>query len=76
MKKLINDPKDVVRESLEGLALAHADILTVSFDPIYVIRRDAPVRGRSPGHRERCGVLQCQSQMEQKRRERLQSTSF
>ena len=29
MKKLINDPQDVVRESLAGLAAAHADILSV-----------------------------------------------
>ncbi len=46
MKKLINDPQHVVRESLEGLALAHADLVRVSFDPIYVVRRDAPVRGK------------------------------
>lgn len=46
MKKLINNPQDVVRESLEGLALAHADILRVSFNPVYVVRRDAPVRGK------------------------------
>jgi dihydroxyacetone kinase-like protein len=46
MKKLINDPKDVVRESLEGFALAHADIVEVVFDPLYVVRRDAPVRGK------------------------------
>jgi phosphoenolpyruvate---glycerone phosphotransferase subunit DhaK len=43
MKKLINDPQNVVRESLAGLALAHADILEVRFDPTYVIRTDAPV---------------------------------
>jgi len=46
MKKLINDPANVVRESLEGLALAHADILKVSFDPAYVVRLDAPVLGK------------------------------
>ena len=46
MKKLINDPADVVRESLEGLALAHGDLLRVSFDPVYVVRADAPVRGK------------------------------
>ena len=46
MKKLINDPKNVVRESLAGLALAHADILEVRFDPTYVIRTDAPVAGK------------------------------
>jgi dihydroxyacetone kinase-like protein len=43
MKKLINDPQAVVAESLAGLALAHPEILKVSFDPLYVVRRDAPV---------------------------------
>jgi dihydroxyacetone kinase-like protein len=46
MKKLINNPDDAVRESLEGLALAHAGTLTVSFDPVYVSRADAPVPGK------------------------------
>ena len=46
MKKLINDPQNVVRESLEGLALAHADILKVSLDPVYVFRADAPTRAK------------------------------
>jgi dihydroxyacetone kinase-like protein len=46
MKKLINDPRNVVRESLTGLALAHSDILKVVFDPTYVIRSDAPVPGK------------------------------
>ena len=47
MKKLINDPGGIVRESLEGLALAHADILKVSFDPVYVVRADAQVSGKT-----------------------------
>src|SRR4051794_24149115 len=46
MKKLINDAADVMRESLAGLAAAHADILKVSFDPVYVVRADAPVSGK------------------------------
>jgi len=46
MKKLINNPQDAVRESLTGLALAHPDILKVSFDPVYVVRADAPVPGK------------------------------
>ncbi len=46
MKKLINDPRNVVSESLAGLALAHREILRVSFDPVYAVRRDAPVRGK------------------------------
>src|SRR5690242_9550781 len=47
MKKLINDPQDVVRESLQGLAAAHSDLLRVSFDPVYVVRADAPIRGKA-----------------------------
>src|SRR5512144_1595759 len=46
MKKLINDPREVVRESLAGLATAHADILKVNFDPVYVARADAPRKGK------------------------------
>jgi dihydroxyacetone kinase-like protein len=46
MKKLINDPGDVMLESLAGFAEAHSDILKVSFDPVYVIRVDAPVKGK------------------------------
>ena len=47
MKKLLNRPDDVVRESLEGLALAHPDLLRVSFDPVYVARAGAPVSGKT-----------------------------
>lgn len=46
MKKLINDPEAVVREALEGVALAHGDRLRVSLSPAYVVRADAPVRGK------------------------------
>jgi len=46
MKKLINDPQDAMRESLAGFAEAHSDILKVSFDPVYVVRVDAPVAGK------------------------------
>jgi dihydroxyacetone kinase-like protein len=46
MKKLINAPDDVVRESLAGLALAHADILKVQYDPTFVVRADAPRAGK------------------------------
>ncbi len=46
MKKLINDPLDVMRDSLAGFAAAHSDILKVSFDPVYVVRADAPVTGK------------------------------
>jgi phosphoenolpyruvate---glycerone phosphotransferase subunit DhaK len=46
MKKLINDSRDVVQESLAGLATAHADILRVYHDPTYVTRADAPLQGK------------------------------
>ena len=46
MKKLINDPESVVRDSLAGLALAHMDILRVFLIPLYVVRVDAPVKGK------------------------------
>src|SRR4030095_1103324 len=46
MKKLINDPENVVREELSGVALAHADLVTVHIDPHYLVRADAPVRGK------------------------------
>jgi len=46
MKKIINDPANVVAESLKGLAAAHADILRVQDDPAVVVRADAPVAGK------------------------------
>src|SRR6186997_1373093 len=46
MKKLINDPQDVMRDSLAGFAAAHSDILKVSFDPVYVVRAGAPIKGK------------------------------
>ena len=46
MKKLINDPADVVAESLHGFAAAHGDLVRVSHDPMYIVRADAPVQGK------------------------------
>jgi len=46
MKKLINNPDDVVRESLEGMAAAHSDLIKVNFDPHFIYRADAPVQGK------------------------------
>jgi phosphoenolpyruvate---glycerone phosphotransferase subunit DhaK len=46
MKKLINRAEDVVREELEGIAAAHPDLVKVHFDPNFVTRADAPVRGK------------------------------
>jgi len=47
MKKLINKPEDVVREELEGIVVAHPDLVKVHFDPNYIIRADAPVQGKA-----------------------------
>ena len=46
MKKLINDPADVVKEALQGVALAHAGRVRVMTDPNVVVRADAPVAGK------------------------------
>jgi dihydroxyacetone kinase-like protein len=46
MKKLIDAPDAVVREELEGMELAYADRLRVSYDPMYIVRADAPVEGK------------------------------
>jgi len=46
MKKLINKPEDVVKEELEGIALAHPDLVKVHFNPNFIYRADAPVKGK------------------------------
>jgi dihydroxyacetone kinase-like protein len=56
MKKFINDPADVVKESLAGLAAAHSDLLRVDFENQIVVRADAPtgkvaiISGGGSGH--------------------------
>src|ERR671934_268587 len=46
MKKLINKPEDVVKDELEGIAAAHPDLVKVHFEPNYITRADAPVKGK------------------------------
>lgn len=46
MKKLINNPEDVVTDALEGMQAAHGDVLRVMIDPHYICRADAPVEGK------------------------------
>ena len=46
MKKFLNDPADVVRESLAGLAAAHGDILSYDAGAQIVVRAGAPVPGK------------------------------
>ena len=46
MKKLINDPQNVVTESVDGFGLAHADVVSVHTDPIFVTRAGGAVQGK------------------------------
>jgi dihydroxyacetone kinase-like protein len=46
VKKLINDPQNVVPESVEGFGLAHADLVTVQLDPVFVARAGGAVPGK------------------------------
>jgi dihydroxyacetone kinase-like protein len=46
VKKLINDPSRVVDESVEGFGLAHADLVAVHTDPIFVSRAGGAVQGK------------------------------
>jgi dihydroxyacetone kinase-like protein len=46
MKKLINDPRAVVDESVEGFGLAHADLVQVHPDPLFVSRAGGAVQGK------------------------------
>ncbi|MGC5629208.1 dihydroxyacetone kinase subunit DhaK [Georgenia sp. Z1344] len=46
MKKFLNDPAQFVDQSVAAFGLAHADILSVHPDPLYVVRNGAPVAGR------------------------------
>ncbi|QPK81965.1 dihydroxyacetone kinase subunit DhaK [Schaalia sp. ZJ405] len=46
MKKLVNDVHNVVKETLEGFALAHADVVSVHLDPDYVVRKEPKADGK------------------------------
>ena len=46
VKKLINDPQAVVKETVEGFGWAHADIVRVSFAPDFVCRVGGAVAGK------------------------------
>src|ERR671923_1103111 len=56
MKKLLNDPAEVVKESLAGLAAAHGDVVRYDADAQILVRADAPadkvglVSGGGSGH--------------------------
>ena len=46
VKKFLNNPEDIVPESLAGLAAAHPDLVRVDFENQVVIRKNAPVKGK------------------------------
>jgi phosphoenolpyruvate---glycerone phosphotransferase subunit DhaK len=46
VKKLINDPADVVADALLGIEAAHGDRLRVDHQNRVIFRKDAPVRGK------------------------------
>ncbi len=46
MKKLINKPENVVKESLQGMALAHANLIKVSYNPYFITRSNTPTEGK------------------------------
>jgi dihydroxyacetone kinase-like protein len=46
VKKLINDPANVVREELQGIEAAHADRVKVYYDPYFITRVGSPVKDK------------------------------
>jgi len=46
VKKLINDPRSVVAETLEGFGAAHADVVEVHSEPDFVTRAGGAVDGK------------------------------
>ncbi|NRG18998.1 dihydroxyacetone kinase subunit DhaK [Rhizobiales bacterium] len=46
MKKLINATDDILAESLRGFAAAHADIVELSEEPRFVMRKGGAVKGK------------------------------
>jgi dihydroxyacetone kinase-like protein len=64
MKKFVNDVDSLLRESLEGLAAAHADLLALHLEPTYVTRNKkakdkvALISGGGAGHEPlHCGFV-------------------
>ena len=56
MKKLINEPADVVSEALLGIAAAHPE-LRVDHQHKVIYRGDAPVSGKMPNTAGKMGAL-------------------
>jgi len=46
MKKLINQPGNVVQEALAGMQAAHGDLVKVHYGPDFIVRANSPVKGK------------------------------
>jgi phosphoenolpyruvate---glycerone phosphotransferase subunit DhaK len=46
VKKLINQVEDVVSEALQGMLVAHPDLIEINLEPKYVVRKGAPIQGK------------------------------
>src|SRR5438552_15856376 len=46
MRKFLNDPAQIVKESLAGLAAAHPDLVRYDAAAQIIVRKDAPRRGK------------------------------
>src|SRR6059036_456764 len=46
VKKFLNKPEDVVKESLAGLGAAYPDLVTIDFENQLLTRADAPISGK------------------------------
>src|SRR5690349_21166672 len=46
MRKFVNDPAQIVKESLAGLAAAHADLVRYDASAQILVRKDSPKRGK------------------------------
>lgn len=46
MKKIINDPNQVVTEMLDGMVAAHPDQLKRLPNTTVLVRKDAPIKGK------------------------------
>jgi dihydroxyacetone kinase-like protein len=64
MKKFVNDVDSLLHESLQGLALAHADLLKLHLEPTFVTRKQlakkkvALISGGGAGHEPlHCGLI-------------------
>jgi len=64
MKKFVNDVEGLLLESLQGMALAHSDLLELHVDPTFVTRKNpsqrkvALISGGGSGHEPlHCGLI-------------------